>query len=255
MSDPRASLPRWNEPQYRAERQDPTGLATSNSHGRVPGHSAASSLSSAFSEPTSPHSYNGRSYSPTPHQQHLSHRAPYEARGRAASHLPHQAPMHREDPAHSYGTHQRSYTLPSTSHPLPPHASYPAQFEPSSVVPHFAPNPYGASGPVSLHQQQPLPQYAPHGSGYPHDQRLRIDSANPYDPFGFSQGQYYGAPPHHIYPQRKRRGNLPKEATKIMKDWFHSHTDSPYPTEEEKQALCDRTKLQMSQVCFLSAVW
>lgn len=47
---------------------------------------------------------------------------------------------------------------------------------------------------------------------------------------------------------RKRRGNLPKEATKVLKDWFGQHHDSPYPTEDEKQELCRTTGLQISQV-------
>ncbi|KAF2433454.1 hypothetical protein EJ08DRAFT_555005, partial [Tothia fuscella] len=47
---------------------------------------------------------------------------------------------------------------------------------------------------------------------------------------------------------RKRRGNLPKEATKAFKEWFQEHKDSPYPSEDEKQRLCDMTKLNMSQV-------
>lgn len=51
---------------------------------------------------------------------------------------------------------------------------------------------------------------------------------------------------------RKRRGNLPKEATKILKDWFRQHHDSPYPSEDEKQELCRATGLQISQVGFFS---
>jgi len=100
-------------------------------------------------------------------------------------------------------------------------------------------------------QQQPLPNYAPPGSsGYPYDHRQRIDSAMPYDTYhGHPHNPYFGVPPvQHNFTQRKRRGNLPKDATKILKDWFHAHTDSPYPSEEEKQELCDMTKLQMSQV-------
>lgn len=245
--------PQWSGAQTaysRADRQDLPALTTSNHQGRIPGHSAGSSLSSAFSEPTSPRSYNGPSYSPSPHQHHLE-RAPHETRGRATSHLPYQHP-HRQDPAQPYGsTHQRSHTLPSVhGHPPPPQVSYP-HYPPPGMMPQYAPDPFGPL-PMPMGQQQPLPHYAPSGpSGYPYDHRKRIDSAIPYDPYAHSQGQYFGAGPVHSFPQRKRRGNLPKEATKIMKDWFHEHTDSPYPTEEEKQDLCDKTKLAMSQVRFL----
>lgn len=47
---------------------------------------------------------------------------------------------------------------------------------------------------------------------------------------------------------RKRRGNLPKEATSLLKSWFNAHRDSPYPTEEEKGLLCVQTGLSMNQV-------
>lgn len=48
--------------------------------------------------------------------------------------------------------------------------------------------------------------------------------------------------------QRKRRGNLPKEATSQLKAWFHDHRDSPYPSEDEKYALCTSTGLTLNQV-------
>jgi hypothetical protein len=48
--------------------------------------------------------------------------------------------------------------------------------------------------------------------------------------------------------QRKRRGNLPKEATSQLKAWFNAHRDSPYPSEDEKYALCSSTGLTLNQV-------
>lgn len=47
-------------------------------------------------------------------------------------------------------------------------------------------------------------------------------------------------------PQRKRRGNLPKETTDKLRNWFHAHLHHPYPTEDEKQELMMVTGLQMS---------
>ncbi|CBY02460.1 hypothetical protein LEMA_P012470.1 [Plenodomus lingam JN3] len=47
---------------------------------------------------------------------------------------------------------------------------------------------------------------------------------------------------------RKRRGNLPKEATNILKEWFAANRASPYPTEEQKLMLCNRTTLSINQV-------
>jgi hypothetical protein len=48
-------------------------------------------------------------------------------------------------------------------------------------------------------------------------------------------------------PARKR-GKLPKETTDYLKAWLHSHSDHPYPSEEEKEQLCHATGLSMSQV-------
>lgn len=47
---------------------------------------------------------------------------------------------------------------------------------------------------------------------------------------------------------RRRRGNLPKEATAQLKAWFASHSESPYPTDEEKNALASRTGLTQAQI-------
>jgi hypothetical protein len=46
---------------------------------------------------------------------------------------------------------------------------------------------------------------------------------------------------------RKRRGNLPKETTDKLRDWFKRHLTHPYPTEDEKQELMRQTGLQMSK--------
>jgi hypothetical protein len=47
---------------------------------------------------------------------------------------------------------------------------------------------------------------------------------------------------------RRRRGNLPKPVTDILRGWFHEHLDHPYPTEEDKQAFAARTGLTINQV-------
>jgi hypothetical protein len=48
---------------------------------------------------------------------------------------------------------------------------------------------------------------------------------------------------------KKRRGNLPKPVTDILRAWFHEHLDHPYPSEDDKQMLIARTGLTISQVC------
>ena len=47
---------------------------------------------------------------------------------------------------------------------------------------------------------------------------------------------------------KRRRGNLPKSVTEILKTWFSDHIAHPYPSEEEKQELMCKTGLSMSQV-------
>lgn len=47
---------------------------------------------------------------------------------------------------------------------------------------------------------------------------------------------------------RRRRGNLPKHVTDILRQWFHAHLEHPYPSEEDKQEFMRRTGLTISQV-------
>ena len=47
---------------------------------------------------------------------------------------------------------------------------------------------------------------------------------------------------------RKRRGNLPRQVTDILRTWFHEHLDHPYPSEEEKQKFMHATGLTLAQV-------
>ena len=52
----------------------------------------------------------------------------------------------------------------------------------------------------------------------------------------------------HRQQHRRRRGNLPRFVTDILRGWFQDHVANPYPTEDEKQMLMDRTGLTISQV-------
>ncbi|KAI7899623.1 uncharacterized protein BX663DRAFT_545534 [Cokeromyces recurvatus] len=47
---------------------------------------------------------------------------------------------------------------------------------------------------------------------------------------------------------RKRRGNLPKNVTAILKQWLIEHSRHPYPTEEEKRGLRLKTNLTLNQI-------
>ncbi|GAA5804772.1 hypothetical protein HPULCUR_010279 [Helicostylum pulchrum] len=47
---------------------------------------------------------------------------------------------------------------------------------------------------------------------------------------------------------RKRRGNLPKIVTAVLKQWLIDHCRNPYPTEVEKTRLKDKTGLTLNQI-------
>ncbi|KAF7731421.1 Homeobox protein pknox1 [Apophysomyces ossiformis] len=47
---------------------------------------------------------------------------------------------------------------------------------------------------------------------------------------------------------KRRRGNLPKVVTGILRDWLSKHKKHPYPTEEEKVALAKETNLTLNQI-------
>jgi hypothetical protein len=47
---------------------------------------------------------------------------------------------------------------------------------------------------------------------------------------------------------RKRRGNLPKSVTAVLKQWLIDHCKNPYPTEVEKTGLKDKTGLTLNQI-------
>ncbi|PRD24716.1 UNVERIFIED_CONTAM: Homeobox protein AKR [Trichonephila clavipes] len=47
---------------------------------------------------------------------------------------------------------------------------------------------------------------------------------------------------------RKRRGNLPKESTKVLLAWLYEHRLKAYPSEQEKAQLAEDAKLSTLQV-------
>lgn len=104
----------------------------------------------------------------------------------------------------------------------PPMAYHPHIQQPSSIIPpsQIAPNPQGIP---MLTSAGPL--HAP-GS-------LADPSASSSSGSGTA---------------KKRRGNLPRQVTEILRKWLSDHIEHPYPTDEEKQQLIKQTGLTLNQL-------
>lgn len=119
-------------------------------------------------------------------------------------------------PSDVYESKPIGQTYPASNRPYPPIKS-------ESQFPSHAPyDPYNPRGPY----------------GYPHTQ-TELYSAGPIYPAGSEAGDSRN---------RRRRGNLPKQVTDILRAWFQDHLDHPYPTEEEKQMFIQQTGLTMNQI-------
>lgn len=148
------------------------------------------------------------------------------------------------------------------SSPVPQgHTGYHPQHAPTAMAP-------AAYTPAPVHHYEHRPSYyqdAHPSSHHPYDRA----GHEPYYPRaaytaaphpGYGQESYHHQTQPYSYTfqstlgvdqnsfNRKRRGNLPKEATGILKAWFSTHRESPYPTEDEKMSLCQQTGLTLNQV-------
>lgn len=103
----------------------------------------------------------------------------------------------------------------------------------------------GSSVPVSAYNQQPYdtPPYV----YYPQAYRGELEYPSQIVPN--PQHSNFGDLGDPIDSRSKRRrGNLPKPVTDILRAWFHEHLDHPYPSEEDKQIFMTRTGLSISQI-------
>lgn len=103
----------------------------------------------------------------------------------------------------------------------------------------------GTSGPAAMMQSHPAPYGYP--MAYPSDSEQHSPQlvSHAQSNFGIMGDQADSR-------NRRRRGNLPKPVTDILRAWFHEHLDHPYPSEEDKQMFMTRTGLSISQVSFIT---
>ncbi|GFF26719.1 isoform D of homeobox protein homothorax [Aspergillus udagawae] len=104
-------------------------------------------------------------------------------------------------------------------------------------------DPYaGSSLPAAMHAQPQYPSYP--GVIYQSDSEQASSQSLPP-----SQQSNFGILGDSVDSKNKRRrGNLPKPVTDILRAWFHEHLDHPYPSEEDKQMFMTRTGLTISQI-------
>lgn len=123
------------------------------------------------------------------------------------------------------------------------------------------PSLYGDKGishtyPPSNRPYPPIKPEYPTSYQAPHDpyQNRSAYGDYPYTPTGMSGASYNSPVSSHLADggdgrNRRRRGNLPKAITDVLRAWFQEHLDHPYPSEEEKQMFIQQTGLSMNQAC------
>lgn len=183
---------------------------------------------------------------------------------------------HRSTNGHGSGYYDRSRTQPEVH--LPMHSGPPSRNNgsdsrnggPSNPAPRVqTPEQTGRGSlpPIYTLTQATVPTVPSHLP--PMNSNGRRSLGNPYPqpltpppPHTDSRYHYNGYAPHphnsHVSMERpvefqnveageksksKRRGNLPKQTTDILRAWLHEHLDHAYPNEEEKQQLIRETGL------------
>ncbi|KAJ9619917.1 homeodomain super [Taxawa tesnikishii (nom. ined.)] len=115
---------------------------------------------------------------------------------------------------------------------------------------------------TSMDQQSvlrhPRPSLAPpeyHSEQYGEKRPCYRRDAAPFHGDGFTTSSYYGHPtffvPTHYEHQNgksRKRSNLPKQSTEIMKRWFDENMHNPYPSEEQKRHFAAAAGINLTQV-------
>jgi hypothetical protein len=87
-----------------------------------------------------------------------------------------------------------------------------------------------------------------HRDEYPPGARLDVPQAYGNAPYPYSHAFF--VPSHYEYQNGKsrKRSNLPKQSTEIMKRWFDENMHNPYPSEEQKRHFAAVAGINLTQV-------
>lgn len=101
----------------------------------------------------------------------------------------------------------------------------------------------------------PLQPQASAGHNSLHHHSSSIHHTTPYDRIPYQGSQPYGSSlpdtypsSDHVHKPKRRRGNLPKSTTALLRSWLYEHTNHPYPSEDEKNQLAAQTGLTINQI-------
>ena len=184
-----------------------------------------------------------------------THRVPYPHLG--MRHSPGLPPIRDIDPGMSkYGTYANSFV------PAPQYGMYPQEVPSGSS--YYAGDNYGRRQPNMYENKNMSQTYPSSNRPYPpiktgdqnYGQQFSDPYSRPYDPHYYQSSAISpaGTMPYSATSEggdgrnRRRRGNLPKQITDILRAWFQDHLDNPYPSEEQKQMFIQQTGLSMNQV-------
>ncbi|KAJ5093301.1 hypothetical protein N7456_009162 [Penicillium angulare] len=204
----------------------------------IPGYTANQSPKGVYGEHHHEYTTRTNEHPPRPMSDHLAMRFPDSSARGPSPILP---PIRDLGPMSDRKGYPENRMAPGQAPRSDPYAheyraAQPAPI-PGSMVDPRAAEQYGA--PI-MHAQPPYG----HPMAYPGEQEQLSPPM-----MGHPQQANFGIMGDPVDPKSKRRrGNLPKPVTDILRAWFHEHLDHPYPSEEDKQMFMTRTGLSISQI-------
>ncbi|EHY58171.1 hypothetical protein, variant [Exophiala dermatitidis NIH/UT8656] len=248
-----------------ASRSDPPSPEHSQTGNSVEAFDNMSARSVESVYPVPHHQRRSSSWNST--SQYPEMVGPYTAQPRAQYPSQPSFPPSRASPSlppiRDIGGYDSQYPPPTSTYPQtytnPPgvvnHGTQEAYSYPADRSAYYdSVNRYGQGYPPTTRPAVPQMDYARYAPS-PYDYRAGVAYPSPYGTVDYASSQ--NTVHHPTSPtvgaetdtrNRRRRGNLPRQITDILRAWFHEHLDHPYPTEEDKQAFMARTGLTIAQI-------